>query len=75
MKMNLQHFAAEPQKGVVGRWQHPGYINVAASGTGTATYELLGFGVTQLDDSPGALNIFQAQPSKPEIGNADCQLL
>lgn len=54
MKMNLQHFAAEPQKGVVGRWQHPGYINVAASGAGAATYELLGFGVTKLDDSPGA---------------------
>ncbi len=53
MKMKLQHFA-EPQKGVVGRWQHPGYINVAKTGVGTATYELLGFGVTQLDDSPGA---------------------
>lgn len=27
---------------------------MAASGAGSATYELLGFGVTQLDDSPSA---------------------
>lgn len=53
MKMNLQLFA-EAQTGVVGRWQHPGYINVAKPGTETPTYELLGFGVTQLDDSPSA---------------------
>lgn len=52
-KMNLQLFET-PQTGIVGRHQHPGYINVAASGTSSATYELLGFGVTQLDDSPSA---------------------
>lgn len=52
-KMNLQLFAAESQKGVVGRWQHPGYLDVSG-GAETAQYELLGFGVTQLDDSPSA---------------------
>lgn len=51
-KMNLQLFET-PQAGVVGRYQHPGYINVAVGGS-TETYELLGFGVTQLDDSPSA---------------------
>lgn len=52
-KMNLQLFAETAQTGVVGRWQHPGYLNVSADKE-TETYELLGFGVTQLDDSPSA---------------------
>ena len=52
-EMNLQLFET-PQSGIVGRYQHLGYINVAASGVSAATYELLGFGVTQLDDSPSA---------------------
>lgn len=39
--------------GVVARNQHPGYLDVSG-GSGTAQYELLGFGVTQLDDSPSA---------------------
>lgn len=53
MKMNLQIFAESVSTGVVGRWQHSGYLNVAP-GEGTGQYELLGFGVTQLDDSPSA---------------------
>lgn len=52
-KMNLQLFAESGQTGVVGRWQHPGYLDVSGGGE-TAQYELLGFGVTQLDDSPSA---------------------
>lgn len=51
-KMNLQLFAGEAQGGVVGRHQHPGYISITGEKDGT--YELLGFGVTQLDDSPSA---------------------
>ncbi len=52
-KLNLQFFASgENETGVVGRWQHPGYLDV--SGDLSETYELLGFGVTQLDDSPSA---------------------
>lgn len=39
--------------GVVARNQHPGYLDVSGA-SGTAQYELLGFGVTQLDDSPSA---------------------
>ena len=39
--------------GVVARYQHPGYLDVSGA-SGTAQYELLGFGVTQLDDSPSA---------------------
>ena len=39
--------------GVVARYQHPGYLDVSGA-SGTAKYELLGFGVTQLDDSPSA---------------------
>lgn len=52
MKMNLQFFAEEGS-GVVGRYQHPGYLDVSGGGT-TPQYELCGFGVTQLDDSPSA---------------------
>lgn len=52
-KMNLQLFAESPQKGVVGRWQHPGYLDVSGAAE-QAQYELLGFGITQLDDSPSA---------------------
>lgn len=53
MEMNLQFFAEETNTGVVGRYQHPGYIDVTGGGE-EAQYELLGFGVTQLDDSPSA---------------------
>lgn len=49
MKMNIQFFAAAGETGVVGRWQHPGYLDVSKDLS--ETYELLGFGVTQLDDS------------------------
>lgn len=49
-RINLQLFDGET--GVVGRYQHPGYLDT--SGTLAETYNLLGFGVTQLDDSPSA---------------------
>lgn len=52
-KMNLQLFAETSKVGVVGRYQHPGYLDISGGGD-TAQYELLGFGVTQLDDSPSA---------------------
>lgn len=54
-KMNLQLFEtseANASSGIVGRYQHPGYLDVSKDQT--ETYELLGFGVTQLDDSPSA---------------------
>ncbi|HIY01501.1 MAG TPA: hypothetical protein IAA26_06625 [Candidatus Blautia faecipullorum] len=50
--MNLRLFETL-QSGIVGRWQHPGYLDVTG-GAEQAQYELLGFGVTQLDDSPSA---------------------
>ena len=52
MKMNLQFFAEE-NTGVEQRYQQPDYIDVSGGG-GTPRYELLGFGVTQLDNSPSA---------------------
>lgn len=52
MKMNLQFFAEE-NTGVEQRYQQPDYIDVS-EGSGTPQYELLGFGVTQLDNSPSA---------------------
>ena len=52
MKMNLQFFAEE-NTGVEQRYQQPDYIDVSG-GSGTPQYELLGFGVTQLDNSPSA---------------------
>ena len=53
-KMNLQLFAEpSPEAGVVGRYLHPGYIDVTG-GSEEPQYELLGTGVTQLDDSPSA---------------------
>ena len=52
MKMNLQFFAEE-NTGVEQRYQQPDYIDVSW-GSGTPQYELLGFGVTQLDNSPSA---------------------
>lgn len=53
-KMNLQLFAEPaPEAGVVGRYLHPGYIDVTG-GSEEPQYELLGTGVTQLDDSPSA---------------------
>ena len=39
--------------GVEQRYQQPDYIDVSG-GTGSPQYELLGFGVTQLDNSPAA---------------------
>lgn len=54
-RMNLQLFEtseANASSGIVGRYQHPGYLDVSKDQT--ETYELLGFGVTQLDDSPSA---------------------
>lgn len=52
MKMNLQFFAEE-NTGVEQRYQQPDYIDVSG-GSGTPRFELLGFGVTQLDSSPSA---------------------
>lgn len=52
MKMNLQFFAEE-NTGVEQRYQQPDYIDVSR-GSDTPQYELLGFGVTQLDNSPSA---------------------
>lgn len=52
MKMNLQFFAEE-NTGVEQRYQQPDYIDVSG-GSGPPQYELLGFGVTQLDNSPSA---------------------
>lgn len=50
-KINLQLFET-PATGVVGRYQHAGYLDV--SDDLSEDYKLLGFGVTQLDDSPSA---------------------
>lgn len=52
MKMNLQFFAEE-NTGVEQRYQQPDYIDVSG-GSGSPRFELLGFGVTQLDNSPSA---------------------
>lgn len=52
MEMNIQFFA-EASTGVEQRYQQPDYIDVSG-GSGTPRYELLGFGVTQLDNSPSA---------------------
>lgn len=52
-KMNLHLFETTANTGVVGRYQHPGYIDVTG-GSEEPQYELLGTGVTQLDDSPSA---------------------
>lgn len=45
--------AAGTKGGVEQRYQQPDYIDVSG-GTGSPQYELLGFGVTQLDNSPAA---------------------
>lgn len=52
MKMNLQFFAEE-NTGVEQRYQQPDYIDVSG-GSESPQFELLGFGVTQLDSSPSA---------------------
>lgn len=52
MKMNLQFFAEE-NTGVEQRYQQPDYIDVSG-GSESPRFELLGFGVTQLDSSPSA---------------------
>lgn len=54
MKMNLQFFAESENTGSVEqRYQQPDYLDVTG-GSGTPQFELLGFGVTQLDNSPSA---------------------
>lgn len=53
MKMNLQFFAESANTSVEQRYQQPDYIDVSV-GKESAQYELLGFGVTQLDNSPSA---------------------
>lgn len=45
--------AAATKSGVEQRFQQPDYIDVSG-GTESPQYELLGFGVTQLDNSPAA---------------------
>ena len=53
MKMNLQFFAGKESTGVEQRFQQPDYLDVTG-GSDTPKFELLGFGVTQLDNSPSA---------------------
>lgn len=45
--------AAEVKSGIEQRYQQPDYIDVSG-GKSSPQYELLGFGVTQLDNSPAA---------------------
>lgn len=53
MKMNLQFYAEVKESGVEQRYQQPDYIDVAGGGE-APQFELLGVGVTQLDNSPSA---------------------
>lgn len=53
MEMNLQFFAAAKDSGVEQRHQQPDYIDVTG-GSESPQFELLGVGVTQLDNSPSA---------------------
>lgn len=54
LKMELQHFAESENTGSVEqRYQQPDYLDVTGA-SGTPQFELLGFGVTQLDNSPSA---------------------
>ena len=53
MEMKLQFFAESANTSVEQRYQQPDYIDVSG-GKESAQYELLGFGVTQLDNSPSA---------------------
>lgn len=53
MEMNLQFFAEAKDAGVEQRYQQPDYIDVTG-GSETPQFELLGVGVTQLDNSPSA---------------------
>ena len=53
-RMNLKFFAENENTGSVEqRYQQPDYLDVTG-GSGTPQFELLGFGVTQLDNSPSA---------------------
>ena len=52
-RMNLQIFEAAKDTGVTQRYQRADYIDVTG-GSDSPKYELLGIGVTQLDDSPSA---------------------
>lgn len=53
MKMNLQFYAESKETGVEQRYQQPDYIDVTG-GDEMPQFELLGVGVTQLDNSPSA---------------------
>ena len=53
MKMDIQFFAEETSTGVEQRFQQPDYLDVSG-GSNSPQFELLGFGVTQLDNSPSA---------------------
>lgn len=53
MKMNLQFYAEAKETGVEQRYQQPDYIDVTG-GDEMPQFELLGVGVTQLDNSPSA---------------------
>lgn len=53
MEMNLQFFAEAKDAGVEQRYQQPDYIDVTG-GSEAPRFELLGVGVTQLDNSPSA---------------------
>lgn len=53
MKMNLQFYAESKETGVEQRYQQPDYIDVTGGGE-MSQFELLGVGVTQLDNSPSA---------------------
>lgn len=53
MKMNLQFYAESKETGVEQRYQQPDYIDVTGGGE-MPQFELLGVGVTQLDNSPSA---------------------
>lgn len=52
-RMNLQIFEDGANTGVVNRYQHADYIDVSG-GSGTAQFELMGTGFTQVDSSPSA---------------------
>lgn len=53
MKMNLQFYGEVKESGVEQRYQQPDYIDVTGGGE-APQFELLGVGVTQLDNSPSA---------------------
>ena len=58
MKMNIQFFAESGETGVVGRWQHPGYLDVSKD-LSENFMSFLGFGVTQFGRFSICTDIFQ----------------